>query len=56
MPKKTSDKNISEVMKLIRSKRTDYSTAGFKNPEVIKRAMEARQKNAKAKKANPHKA
>lgn len=32
------DPTISKAMKIVRSKRTDYSTSGFKNPEVGEKA------------------
>lgn len=39
-------KKLSEAMKWIRGKRTDYSTAGFSNPEVQKK-IAAKRKKAK---------
>ena len=42
---------ISGYMSGIRKKRKDYSTVGFKNPEVQKKALENRIKSNAAKKA-----
>ena len=44
-----SKAKISEVLKYARSKRKDYSTSGFKNPEVQKKIQKIKKQNAKNK-------
>lgn len=42
-----SKKDISKVMKELRARRKDYSTAGFSNPEVQKKILEKRRQKSK---------
>jgi hypothetical protein len=41
----TNKKDISKVMRHLRAKRKDYSTAGFKNPEVQRKIAATKKAN-----------
>lgn len=46
-----TDPKVSEIMKRIRQKRTDYSTSGFSDPGVREKALATRKARNADKKA-----